>query len=48
MDGAGCVFVVGVHPPRTLMSASFEPVQWHACVHRLDLGLYSHSLVSVV
>ena len=20
----------------------FEPVQWNACVHRLDLGLYSH------
>ena len=24
------------------MSASFESVQWNACVHRLDLGLYSH------
>ena len=24
------------------MSGSFESVQWDACVHRLDLGLYSH------
>ena len=24
------------------MSCSFESVRWHACVHRLDLGLYSH------
>ena len=24
------------------MSRSFESVQWNACVHRLDLGLYSH------
>ena len=24
------------------MSGSFESVRWHACVHRLDLGLYSH------
>ena len=24
------------------MSGSFESVQWNACVHRLDLGLYSH------
>ena len=24
------------------MSGSFEPVRWNACVHRLDLGLYSH------
>ena len=22
------------------MSGSFESVQWNACVHRLDLGLY--------
>ena len=21
---------------------SFESVRWNACVHRLDLGLYSH------
>ena len=24
------------------MSGSFESVQWNACVHRLDLNLYSH------
>ena len=24
------------------MSGYFESVQWNACVHRLDLGLYSH------
>ena len=24
------------------MSGSFESVQWNVCVHRLDLGLYSH------
>ena len=24
------------------MSGSFWSVQWNACVHRLDLGLYSH------
>ena len=24
------------------MSGSFESVRWTACVHRLDLGLYSH------
>ena len=24
------------------MSGSFEPVRCNACVHRLDLGLYSH------
>ena len=24
------------------MSGSFESGQWNACVHRLDLGLYSH------
>ena len=24
------------------MSGSFESVGWNACVHRLDLGLYSH------
>ena len=28
------------------MSGSFESVvRWNACVHRLDLGLYSHPLV---
>ena len=24
------------------MSGSFESVRWNACVHGLDLGLYSH------
>ena len=24
------------------MSGSFESVRWNACVHRLDLGFYSH------
>ena len=24
------------------MSGPFESVRWNACVHRLDLGLYSH------
>ena len=42
MDGAGCVFVAGVHLSRTRMSGSFESVRWNACVHRLDLGLFSH------
>ena len=38
MVHAGCVFVAGIH-----MSGSFESVPWNAYVHRLDLGLYSHS-----
>ena len=25
------------------MSGSLESVRWNACVHRIDLGLYSHS-----
>ena len=40
---AGCVFVAGIHPSRTWTSGSFESVRWNACVHRLGLGLYSHS-----
>ena len=36
------VFVAGIHPSRTWMSGSFECIRWNACVHRLDLGLYSH------
>ena len=36
------VFVDGIHPSRTWMSGSLESVRWNACVHRLDLGLYSH------
>ena len=39
---AGCVFVAGIHQSRIWMSGSFESVWWNACVHRLDLGLYSH------
>ena len=42
MVRAGCVFVAGIHPSRTWTSGSFESVRWIACVHRLDLGLYSH------
>ena len=26
------------------MSGSFESMRWNACVHRLDLGLYSHPI----
>ena len=36
------VFVAGIYPSRTWTSGSFESVRWNACVHRLDLGLYSH------
>ena len=36
------VFVAGIHPSRTWTSGSFESVWRNACVHRLDLGLYSH------
>ena len=39
---AGCVFVADIHLSWTWMSGSFESVQWNACVHRLDLRLYSH------
>ena len=42
MVHAGCVFVAGIHPPRTWMSRSFESMQWNARVHRLDCALYSH------
>ena len=42
MVHAGCVFVDGFHPSRAWMSGSFESLRWNACVHRLDLGLYSH------
>ena len=42
MVHAGCVFVAGIHPSRTWMSGSFETVWWNACMHRLDVGLYSH------
>ena len=39
---AGCVFVPRIQTSKTRMSGSFESVRWNACVHRLDLGLYSH------
>ena len=42
MVQAGCIFVAGTHPSMTCMSGSFGFVRWNACVHRLDLGLYSH------
>ena len=42
MVHAGCVFVAGIYLSRTRISGSFESVQWNACVHRLDLSLYSH------
>ena len=42
MMHAGCVFVTSIHPSRTWMSGSFQSVRWNACVHRLDLCLYSH------
>ena len=42
MVQAGCVFVAGIHPSRTWMSGSLESVRLNACVHRPDLGLYSH------
>ena len=35
-------FVAGIHTSRPRTSGSFESVRWNACVHRLDLGLYSH------
>ena len=38
----GCAFVAGIHQSRTRILGSFEYVRWNACVHRLDLGLYSH------
>ena len=40
MVRAGCIFVAGIHQSGTWTSGSFE--RWNACVHRLDLGLYSH------
>ena len=42
MVHAGCVFGTGIHLSRTWMSGSLEFVWWNACVHRLDIGLYSH------
>ena len=42
MVHVGYVFIASIHPSRTWMSGSFESVRGNACVHRLDLGLYSH------
>ena len=45
MVHAGCVFVVqlvGIQLSRSWLSGSFESVWWNACIHKLDLGLYSH------
>ena len=45
MDGACWVCFCCRHSPvlsRTWLSGSFESVWWNACVHKLDLGLYSH------
>ena len=42
MDGACCIFVVGIHPSRTWLSGSFVSVRWNVCQHRLHLGLYSY------
>ena len=39
---AGCVFLIGIHQSRTRISGPSESVRWNACVHRVDLGLYSH------
>ena len=41
----GVFFVAGIHPSRTWTSGSFESVRWNACVHRLDLGFFSHPKV---
>ena len=35
------VFVAGICPVRTLISGSFEFMQWNACKHRQDFALYS-------
>ena len=42
MVHAGCVFIAGIHPFMTQTSVSFESAQWNACMHWLDLDLYSH------
>ena len=39
------VFVAGLHLSRTWMSGYFQSERWNACMHRLDLGLYSHPKV---
>ena len=39
------VFFFLAFTQRDMNVRSFEPVRWNACVHRLDLGLYSHPKV---
>ena len=39
---AAYVFVASIHPSRTWMSGSVEPMWWNACVRRLDVSLYTH------
>ena len=36
------VFFASIRLSRTRTSGSFESVRWNVCVHRLDLGFYSH------
>ena len=38
----GVSFLPTIHPSATWMLGSFESVRRNACVHRLDLNLYSH------
>ena len=38
----GCVHIASIHQSKAWTSESFEYVRLSACVHRLDLGLYSH------
>ena len=38
----GVFYIAGIHSSRIWTSGSSESVRWNACVHRLDLGLYSH------
>ena len=38
----GVYLLGGIHLSWTWTSGSFESVRWNVCVHRPDLGLYSH------
>ena len=40
---ARCAVVARIYPSRTWMSGSSQSMWGHARVHRLDLGLYSHT-----
>ena len=35
-------FGASIHPSMKSISGSFESMRWNACVHGLDVGLYSH------